>query len=327
MESELPVGKGRENLCVRAFERLHPADGFTFRIRSEIPLVGRARIERRGDRGGADGGRPPVRAGRRPAGAGLRARGPPRQRRGGAAGRVRRVRRRAGDPVRPADGLGGAGGRARATGAHARGARSAAGGGAAGRGRVQRCARSAVDAGPGQGGLGPARARAARPPARAATRGAVPALVRAGSRARASWERSGRRSPEPGPTVLVWCFYEQTGAVAEALGGEIEGWATRAAGPFESQGAYVGRALSELGRRARRASRRARPQPPEHLAGQREVVRAEVGPVVEDRASPARPTRRRRSRRARPCRTPARRSAPSARPAPRASGRCACRRG
>ena len=40
VETELPVGQGRENLCVRAFERLHRADDFTFRIRSEIPLSG-----------------------------------------------------------------------------------------------------------------------------------------------------------------------------------------------------------------------------------------------------------------------------------------------
>ena len=40
VESELPITKGRENLCVRAFERLHPADAFTFRIASEIPLSG-----------------------------------------------------------------------------------------------------------------------------------------------------------------------------------------------------------------------------------------------------------------------------------------------
>src|SRR3984885_11389458 len=40
VQTDLPVSDGRENLCVRAFERLHPADGFTFRIRSEIPLVG-----------------------------------------------------------------------------------------------------------------------------------------------------------------------------------------------------------------------------------------------------------------------------------------------
>jgi len=42
-----------------------------------------------------------------------------------------------------------------------------------------------------------------------------------------------------GPTVLVWCFYEQTGAVAEALAGEIDGWASLLRVPFETQGAYV----------------------------------------------------------------------------------------
>lgn len=42
-----------------------------------------------------------------------------------------------------------------------------------------------------------------------------------------------------GPTVLVWCFYEQTGAVAEALAGEIAGWASLLRVPFETQGAYV----------------------------------------------------------------------------------------
>src|ERR1700731_1959967 len=40
VESELAIAKGRETLCVRAFERLHPADEFTFRISSEIPLAG-----------------------------------------------------------------------------------------------------------------------------------------------------------------------------------------------------------------------------------------------------------------------------------------------
>ncbi len=42
-----------------------------------------------------------------------------------------------------------------------------------------------------------------------------------------------------GPTVLVWCFYEQTGAVVEALRGELEGWADLLRVPFEPQGAYV----------------------------------------------------------------------------------------
>lgn len=35
----LPVAADRENLVVRAFESLRPADGFAFRIRSEIPLA------------------------------------------------------------------------------------------------------------------------------------------------------------------------------------------------------------------------------------------------------------------------------------------------
>lgn len=42
-----------------------------------------------------------------------------------------------------------------------------------------------------------------------------------------------------GPTVLVWCFYEQTGAVAAALASEVEGWASVLRVPFEAQGAYV----------------------------------------------------------------------------------------
>ncbi|HEY1515116.1 MAG TPA: homoserine kinase [Solirubrobacteraceae bacterium] len=38
--TDLDVPRGRENLVVRAFERLHPADGFEFRISSDIPLSG-----------------------------------------------------------------------------------------------------------------------------------------------------------------------------------------------------------------------------------------------------------------------------------------------
>jgi homoserine kinase len=43
-----------------------------------------------------------------------------------------------------------------------------------------------------------------------------------------------------GPTVLIWCFYEQTGAVVEALSERTSGWATLLRAPFEPQGAYVG---------------------------------------------------------------------------------------
>src|SRR6201994_184189 len=35
----LPVATGRDNLIVRAFESLHPADGIAFRLRSAIPLA------------------------------------------------------------------------------------------------------------------------------------------------------------------------------------------------------------------------------------------------------------------------------------------------
>jgi homoserine kinase len=35
---DLEVPLDRSNLCVRAFERLHPADDLSFEIRSEIPL-------------------------------------------------------------------------------------------------------------------------------------------------------------------------------------------------------------------------------------------------------------------------------------------------
>jgi len=40
VETDLDIARGRENLMVRAFERLHPADDFTFRIASRIPLSG-----------------------------------------------------------------------------------------------------------------------------------------------------------------------------------------------------------------------------------------------------------------------------------------------
>jgi homoserine kinase len=38
--TDLPIASDRRNLCVRAFERLHPVDRFEFRITSGIPLSG-----------------------------------------------------------------------------------------------------------------------------------------------------------------------------------------------------------------------------------------------------------------------------------------------
>jgi homoserine kinase len=40
VHTDLDVPRGRDNLVVKAFERLHPADGFEFRISSDIPLSG-----------------------------------------------------------------------------------------------------------------------------------------------------------------------------------------------------------------------------------------------------------------------------------------------
>jgi homoserine kinase len=40
VETDLDVPRDRSNLVVRAFERLHPADDFAFRIRSPIPTAG-----------------------------------------------------------------------------------------------------------------------------------------------------------------------------------------------------------------------------------------------------------------------------------------------
>jgi homoserine kinase len=42
-----------------------------------------------------------------------------------------------------------------------------------------------------------------------------------------------------GPSVLFWCQYEQTGRVMERLRQEAEGWATVVRAPFESRGADV----------------------------------------------------------------------------------------
>jgi homoserine kinase len=42
-----------------------------------------------------------------------------------------------------------------------------------------------------------------------------------------------------GPAVLVWCHYEQTPGVFEALRARSDGWASVMRAPFESQGAYV----------------------------------------------------------------------------------------
>jgi homoserine kinase len=40
VHTDLSIARDHRNLCVRAFETLHPADGFEFTIRSDVPLSG-----------------------------------------------------------------------------------------------------------------------------------------------------------------------------------------------------------------------------------------------------------------------------------------------
>ena len=239
VESELPVGTGRENLCVRAFERLHPADGFTFRIRSEIPLVG-----------GFGSSAAAIVAGLMAADhlfeldaeilpLAEELEGHPDNVAAALLGGFVVCADRQAVRFDPPTGL------------------------------------EALAVVPEQ----PVRTRAARaalpaevPLADAVFNVAHGALLTLGL-ARGDWDLLARglhdrlheerraelfpRSFElasrarelgalgatisgAGPTVLVWCFYEQTGAVAEALAPEVEGWATLLRVPFESQGAYVG---------------------------------------------------------------------------------------
>ncbi len=40
VHTELAIARDHRNLCVKAFETLHPVDGFEFHIRSDVPLLG-----------------------------------------------------------------------------------------------------------------------------------------------------------------------------------------------------------------------------------------------------------------------------------------------
>jgi homoserine kinase len=239
VETELPVSRGRENLCVRAFERLHPADGFTFRIRSEIPLWG-----------GLGSSAAAIVAGLSAAdhlfeldvdlfAHAVAVEGHPDNVAAALHGGFVICAEEGVTRLEPPTGL------------------------------------EALAVVPTEA----VRTRAARaalpgevPMEEAVFNIAHAALLTLGL-ARGDWDLLGRglhdrlheerrshlfpRSFElagrarelgalgatisgAGPTVLVWCFYEQTGAVAEALAGEIEGWASLLRASFEPQGAYVG---------------------------------------------------------------------------------------
>jgi homoserine kinase len=238
VETELPVARGRENLCVRAFERLHPADGFTFRIASEIPLSG-----------GLGSSAAAIVAGLTAAdhifeldadllALATEVEGHPDNVAASLLGGFVICADGAATRFEPPTGL------------------------------------EALAVVPEQ----PVRTRAARaalpaevPVSEAVFNVAHGAMLTLGL-ARGDWDLLARglqdrlhqqrrshlfprsydlaqRARElgalgatisgAGPAVLVWCFYEQTGAVAEALSAEVEGWASVVRAPFEPQGAYV----------------------------------------------------------------------------------------
>ncbi len=238
VETDLAVARGRENLLVRAFERLHSADGFTFRIRSEIPLSG-----------GLGSSAAAIVAGMM------------------AADHIFEL-----DADLLAEASAMEGHPDNVTAALHGGFVLCADGQAT---RLDPpTGLEALAVVPAE----PVRTRAARaalpdqvPMAEAVFNVAHGALLMLGL-ARGDWDLLARglhdrlheerrshlfpRSYElaararelgalgatisgAGPTVLVWCFYEQTGAVAEALSAEIEGWATLLRASFEPQGAYV----------------------------------------------------------------------------------------
>jgi homoserine kinase len=238
VETDLPVAKGRENLCVRAFERLHSADGFTFKINSDIPLVGgmgssaaavvagllaadhlfeldanvlalATELE-----GHPDNAAAALRGGFVVCADGDAARfDPPTGLEALAVVPERPVRTHAAREVLPeqvpmADAVFNVAHGALLTLGLLTGDWDTLARGLHDRLHEQR-----------RSDLFPRSYALAR---RVREMGALGATI------------SGA-----GPTLLVWCFYEQTGAVAEALGPEIEGWARLLRTPFEPQGAYV----------------------------------------------------------------------------------------
>jgi homoserine kinase len=238
VETDLQVSKGRENLCVRAFEELHPADGFTFRISSQIPLSG-----------GLGSSAAAVVAGLMAADHVFEL----------DADLLEHASALEGHPDNVAAALHGGfvicaddqatrfdpptGLEALAVvpeqAVNTRAARAALAEQVPREDAVFNIAHAALLT------LGLARgdwdllARGLHDRLHQSQRASLfPRSFELARRAR-ELGALGATISGAGPTVLVWCFYEQTGAVAEALAHEIDGWATLLRVPFETQGAYV----------------------------------------------------------------------------------------
>ena len=238
VQTDLQVAKGRENLCVRAFERLHPADGLTFRISSQIPLSG-----------GLGSSAAAIVAGLMAADHLFEL----------DVDLLAHASALEGHPDNAAAALHGgfvicADGEATRfdppTGLEAlavvpeqpvntRAARAALSEQVPREDAVFNIAHGALLT------LGLARgdwdllARGLHDRLHQAQRASLfPRSFELASRAH-EFGALGATISGAGPTVLVWCFYEQTGAVAEALAREIDGWASLLRVPFETQGAYV----------------------------------------------------------------------------------------
>ncbi len=238
VETELPVARGRENLCVRAFERLHPADGFTFRIKSEIPLSG-----------GLGSSAAAIVAGLMAADHMFEL----------DVDLLAHASEMEGHPDNAAAALYGgfvvcADGQATrfdpptglealavvpATAVHTRAARAALPAQVSMQDAVFNVAHAALLTLGLASGDWDLLARGLQDRLHQQQRAALfPRSLELAGRAR-ELGALGATISGAGPTVLVWCFYEQTGAVAAALHEQIDGWATLLRAPFEPQGAYV----------------------------------------------------------------------------------------
>jgi len=238
VESDLAVSRGRENLCVRAFEQLHPADDFTFRIRSEIPLAG-----------GLGSSAAAIVAGLVAAdhlfeldadllASATELEGHPDNVGAALCGGFVICADGQATRFEPPTGL-----EALAVvpeqAVHTRAARAALPAEVPMEDAVFNVAHAALLM------LGLAKgdwdllARGLHDRLHEQRRAHLfPRSFELASRAR-ELGALGASISGAGPTVLVWCFYEQTGAVARALTAEIDGWARLLRASFEPQGAYV----------------------------------------------------------------------------------------